>query len=517
MSTTTRLAATGATPATTVAATVAHMLESSDESAAATGTADSFYRPVALATITLVCVVGSAVYRTSARSRVPFSPILAALVSGIAVRLAAQAMFEPSASSAGSGGATTPSLLSQSLRDHSRPLVNAGLTVLGLHVGSHIDLAELIPAMPGRGATTVNGSPVRTVLLALSIAYVVFACGFKLLFPSSTAAFACAAAAISIERSSAEAIATAALLQAKGPFTQSTILGAACMDVCATVMFAISVAVLQSNAAQGDASATAGGGGALEALVRSLVATLAVVAAVLVALRFLLPITLVGGGRGASATTTGSTSGGLPGHPSIALALVIVIFVVVGRVLHFELILAAMLLGAVLGAVNGGRGEGAGHPALVAVSETAASVFDLVCACLFPLIGMRLRLDAIARASLLGAVLFVLRVAALHCGFFTSCSLNPQLYAHRHIRAWSALTQLAIGLSLVTRLEEAVNASAVSVGPIADAAPALLGMVVIGMCAGPTGTQLALGWSGEAGKAVKTVSQAPAEDVAVAA
>ena len=319
----------------------------------------------------------------------------------------------------------------------TRPFTNACLALIGVVIGSHLNADAL-------GAVGTDFVTYVVVLLATTFAVVHSAA--MLLFPSQHL-FARLTASIALERSSPEALAGVQEARASGTFTTVTILTAAAMDSLAILAFTI-------------ATASLGAGSAILSVAQTLLTTF--LAGVLGVASFVLTA---------------------PWQRPVATATVFVLVLLLcNHFLHFELIASA---------IGVGTWVNFRHPHAV---THAVERFELpIQAVLFTLAGCRVDVLKFSPAAIGGAVgLFAARIAGLCIG--ASLGASAAGYPTYHSRGFGLVTQIAIALALVNRMEELFPQSA-------TLAMATMGSVLLGLFTGPLALQLALRFSGEAGKA----------------
>jgi hypothetical protein len=314
----------------------------------------------------------------------------------------------------------------------TKPICGACLTLVGMLIGSHLN-AEGFAAV---------GPKIVVYLL------VVFMCVFSAvhmavvsMFPALRG-FAPLVASIALERSSPEALAGITTLRARGPFTSVTMLSSAVMDCAALVAFVLS-------------SASMGGTGAGTFLARLAAGT------------YLSYITAIAVER---------FSRTLP--PAAVVVALAAVLNAAHYVTHTELLVAAIGVGTHLN-------FRVPH-ATLAVLETQADNVHLV---LFVLSG--LRIDVAAMVHLSPLVVVALYVARL-VGLWAGCTMGSLAagYPVKHVRCLGLVTQLAIALSLVQRVESAFPEAA-------ELTHAAAGMVLLSLLTGPGALLYALRLSGE--------------------
>jgi energy-converting hydrogenase Eha subunit C len=325
----------------------------------------------------------------------------------------------------------------------ARPASDVCLSLIGLLIGSHLNKETLASL----------GIRMCWYLLAFFAAtYATVSVVASLLFPS-LAGYAPFVASIALERSSPEALAGITAAKAKGPFAATTLLTSAAMDCAALVAFVSCNAVL------------AGSGSAVGTLGH--VAFWTAVAAVI---------------AWAAIVGTMRTS-----HSAVVAVLVgASLLTALHRFLHFELLLAALIAGSVLNYTS--------HHPITAVLEENAQPVHIV---LFGLSG--LRIDVVGMAGHLSPLavvaLYLARLGGMWIG--TAGAARALGYQHPNQRCLALVTQLAIALSLVTRLHDAFPEAA----PLADATA---GMILLNLATGPMLLQFALRAVGEADSAPPT-------------
>jgi hypothetical protein len=321
----------------------------------------------------------------------------------------------------------------------SRPATDLCLALIGLLIGSHLNRETL---------STLGPRMVWYLVAFFASIFFIVDVAASLLFPAFRA-YAPFVAAIAMERSSPEALAGITHTMSAGPVSSATLLTSAVMDCAAIVTFVLCTAVL------GDGTSAATTLGSMLAV--TAIAATAAHGIVNFGGRFIGPI----GGAIAAA----------------------VLLTALHRFVQYELLLAAIVAGAALNY----RGPHVITPML----EENAAIVHIV---LFGLCG--LRIDVIGMAmhlSPFGVIgLFLARLTGLYVG--SAAPAKAFGFAYPHHRCLCLVTQLAIALSLVTRMHDGFPEAR----PLADAAA---GMVLLNLATGPALLVFALKATGEAGAA----------------
>lgn len=389
----------------------------------------------------------------------------------------------------------------------SKPIVRMALTAMGLQIGSHLNKAVIEPLFKPL---------VRFSLIFSPIVICISAATSFLLYPS-LGAYSWLVGAIALERSSPEALHGIAAAKAAGPFTNATMSIAALQDVLALVAFVVFGAIVGqplSHAVAHLAELTVG------TCVATCVTVLGVRMAVsvpFIASLFIspadssptqtqLPITA----REAISDTEAARNND-PEDPStpikveppalrarrlillrILLAFLVLVTPLMSWFFHVELLLAAVLAGAVL---NWDQQ----HRLTVALEEhsTLSNVL------LFCLLGHRIQIIAYLQnlpyaLVLFGARLFGLFLGAWAGGLAAPLHTTEDTAWHNRYRWMGLVTQLAIALSLVDRMEEGFPEAAAM-------ARACGGSVIGGLLFGPSLLQFVLRKVGEIGRVTHTV------------
>ena len=316
-----------------------------------------------------------------------------------------------------------------------RGLSDAALAAVGLQIGSHLNADILMPLR----------WELAKFLSVFTLIIVTFVAGATaVLFPSH-AVYAPLVGAIAIERSSPEALAGIVDARASGTFTRATMCIAAAQDVLALVLFVFFSAVL-----------TEGENSGIPALASSLVVTAISVVGVL-ALHYWLEQCRV--------------------QQEVTFSLIAIVISAFHRHGESELLLSAVIAGAIL------NWKGL-TPMLLCIEAYS----DVINCTLFAVIGMRISIAHFVTDIAAVALLFTVRLAALMVGGFVGSTVAG--LPHRKLRGLAHVTQLAIALSLVHRMEAQFPLSEVvsrSTG----------GSVVLSLFSGPACLQFALRKSGD--------------------
>lgn len=452
--------------------------------------------------------------------RAKFPIVLAYLFVGVTVRL------------------LQPALAAEELMIISKPMIRMALTAVGLIIGSHLNRVTLAPLL----------SPMaRFVPIFSAVVIIVMSAVAAFLFPT-LGQYAPLVGAISLERSSPEALAGIVSAKAEGLFTSTTMCTAAVQDVLALVFFVV------FSSTVGTPVSTAvlhlielGCGTALAMSVTVLTVRAVELGAVQRACARLIKAvasTFTSGNRPSgvptrsppapsivhhkrtsssevfaaqtptiSPTAKASSNATVTTQPAVddaddaaavvvskfissnkgaaraSLVTVLIIIPLVGWFFHVELLLAAVLAGVILN-------YDSKHP-LTPLLEESEVFINMV---LFTFLGQRIRIGAYLDNVSGAAVFFTARTAALAVGSWLGGHLSrlpphtPETTWMHKYRWMGLITQLAIALSLVDRMEEQFKDSV----PMASA---FGGSVLLALVTGPPALQYVLAKVGEAGAA----------------
>lgn len=315
----------------------------------------------------------------------------------------------------------------------TKAFVDVALCVVGFEIGAHLN-REVLWAL---------WRPVAKLLLVMiPVVFCTVAVVSSLLYPSLRR-YAPLVAIIAVERSSAEAMAGINEANAVGQFASATMCAATLMDVSALVAYVLMSAVV---GAQGVVAA----GNALLGM--------------------------------AAATAVGPLSAILinrvPTTPQVVLALMLCALLGAHYVFHGELLLGAVIAGSTLN-------FSAPHSTAL-VLRRIMPAGQLV---LFTLLGTRIQPSKYANEMTSAVILYASRIAGLWIGGALGSVAASQ--PHKNIRWMTLVTQLALALLLVFRMEENFPESA----PLARAYG---GAVLLALLTGPSALQYALVRAGEA-------------------
>jgi hypothetical protein len=317
--------------------------------------------------------------------------------------------------------------------------LDVSLASMGLQIGSHLNEEAIGP---------YRGHVIKFMVVLVPAVFGGMFVLVRVLFGESMAPYAPIVASISLERSSAECMLGICESRAEGPFSSVTMCTSALLDVISLLFFVITSASLVVGSAF------------VEAL-GHVVMTL---------------------------SSTGCASGVvylialLIREPLIVLAVATSTLALASKFLHSELILSAVVAGIVLNYKKQ-------HPITVMIED----LNHMLCCVLFTFMGHRMNVANFTTVwSLQMACLLVAaRFFCLFTGGYAG-GVFAGFREHNGLRWMGLVTQLAISLSLVNRLESSFPESA----PLARSYGAA---VIMFMCTGPGLLVMALHRSGEAG------------------
>ena len=333
----------------------------------------------------------------------------------------------------------------------TRPFTNSCLCLVGFVIGSHLN---------AEATAHVGLDFVAYVVLLFVTTYAIVHIAATFLFPSLHV-FARLTASIALERSSPEALAGVNEAKSAGPFTTSTILTAAAMDSVAVIAFTI-------------AAASLGADSAFVAVLRTAAAT------------------FFAWGVGCLVVYFVGLQWQRPAWAAVALVAALLLC---NQFMHIELIAAAI-----------GVGTWANYHAPHPITALAEHHEVAIHAVLFVLAGCRVDVLAFSPAAMGGAlVLYAARMGGLYVGAGIGSAAVG--WAFFHGRCLGLVTQIAIALALVVRMEELFPQSA-------SLAMATMGAVLLALFSGPLALQVALRWAGETASSKREdggMSPAPGE------
>ena len=318
--------------------------------------------------------------------------------------------------------------------------LDVSLGAMGLQIGSHLNEEAI--------------GPYKTQILKFFVVFVPCVFLGMLLFIRAAygeemAIFAPIIASIALERSSAECMLGICETRAEGPFSSVTMCTSALLDVTSLIGFV----VFSANIVVGSSFAVA---------LKQIALTLSFTGA-------------------ASSVCYGIAR--MVKEPLIVLAISTSALALFSKFLRSELILSAVVAGIVLNYKKA-------HP----ITSMIEDLNHIICCVLFTFMGHRMNVATFATVSALkmACLLVLARFGSLLVGGYLG-GLFAGFREHNGLRWMGLITQLAISLSLVNRLETSFPASA----PLARSYGAA---VIVFMCVGPSMLVVALNRSGEAGQ-----------------
>jgi hypothetical protein len=315
----------------------------------------------------------------------------------------------------------------------AKTIVDFALGLVGLQIGSHFNREAIWP----HRFSILRFMATFVPVVFLSILFVCW-----MLFPQLLW-FAPLVSSIALERSSPEAMANIHDSNASGPFTVTTMCVAALQDIVALFLFVLTSGLL-------------GGGGFHTLLWRAIATAVAMLI-----------------GMGGSKLILRLTE-----SRNVAVVWILIVFSVAERRFHAELLLAAILTGTLLNWLEP-------HPTSIVVNDCVPTMNVI----LFTLLGMRVNPLAYI-VGWEGFAMYFGRLGALWAGGFLGAKVGG--LSHPHVRWMGLVTQLAIALTLVQRMEEQFPTAA----PLAHAQG---GSILLAVWSGPALLHFALRRVGEAG------------------